>query len=165
MSTDVRGRIFQLMLAAHLVLFAAGAVLGWWRPPYPEASAQAPEFFGVMDAAGAILLQNLGALTLLVLGNVVSVGTFGVVVYVVNGYLAGALMRTVEYTAPHVPPWLWSFVLPEVFAFAYAGAAAVAAVVGMTNIRDAVHMVGFSAVILCTSAVFEAIVVRWAWGL
>ncbi len=118
-----------------------------------------------MGTAAAILRQNLGALALLVFGNVVSLGTFGVVVYVANGYFAGALMRTVEYTAPHVSPWLWSFVLPEVLAFAYAGAAAATAVVGMAQVPTAVRMVGLSAAILCASAVFEAILIGWAWGL
>ena len=118
-----------------------------------------------MAAATAILQQNLGALAVLVFGNVISLGMFGVVVYVANGYFAGALMRTVEYTAPHVSPWLWSFVLPEVFAFAYAGAAAATAVVGMAQIPTAVRMVGLSAAILCASAALEAILIGWAWGL
>ena len=108
--------------------------------------------------------SGVGALVVLVLGNVVSIGTFGIVVYAVNGYFTGALMRTVECTASDVSPWLWSFVFPEVFAFARAGAVATMMVVGKESIPIAIRAIGGSAGILCATAILEAVLIRWAWG-
>ena len=106
--------------------------------------------------------NHLGALAAIVLGNAVSVGVFGTVVFAVNGYLAGALMRA---AAPHAPPWLWSFVLPEILAFGTAGAAAAAVVVGKLRGGAAARAIGFSTAVLCATAVFEAMLIHLAWGL
>ena len=155
-------RTFRLLLLAYLVLFAANAVLGWMRPPFPGVGAKAPEFVSVAGVATAILQQNLEALAVLVFGNVVSIGIFGIVMFTVNGYLAGGLMQA---AAPHAPAWLWSFVLPEMLAFATAGAAATATATGKVRVVFAVRAVAMSAAVLCAAAVLEAVLIRWAWGL
>ena len=152
--------MFPLILAGYLALFLTYAVLGWMRPPFPDAGAQAPEFTDAAGAAAGILRHNLGSLGVLVLGNVVSVGLFGVVMFAVNGYLAGVLMRA---AAPHAPSWLWSFVLPEVLAFATAGAAAAATVLGKMRVPTAARAVGLSVVVLGATAVFEAMLIQLAW--
>ena len=143
-------------------MFSANAVLGWVRPPFPGADARAPEFADLVGAAVAILRHNIAALAALVLGNIISLGVFGAVMFAANGYLAGALMRA---AAPHAPPWLWLFAVPEILAFATAGAAAATLVVGGVTTRAAVRAIGFSAVGLSGTAVLEALLIWLAWGL
>ena len=154
--------LFRWLLGGYLALFSANAVLGWVRPPFPDATARAPEFADLAGAVATILRHNFGALVVLVLGNALSLGVFGAVMFAANGYLAGALMRA---AAPHAPPWLWLFVVPEMLAFTTAGAAAVSVVIGTFGVGAAARAIGFSVGVLCAAAVFEAVLIQLAWGL
>lgn len=152
--------VSQLLLAGYLLLFLVMVVLGWTEPLF--AAAHAPEFSGIAAKSVAIIGRNLGALALLVLGNTITAGVFGAVVFAANGYWAGTLMRA---SAAHAPVWLWSFVPVEVVAFALAAAVAAPVVFADSGVGLAVRVIGFSAGLLCVSAVFEAVLIQLAWSL
>lgn len=154
-------KAFKRLVAGYLLLFLVMAVFGWRNPVISDA--RAPEFSGIAAESAAIMGRNLGALALLVIGNAVTVGVFGAVAVGANAYWAGSLMRAASADAP---PWLWSFVPVEVFAFVVACAASAPAVfIGADSAGRVARAVGFAAGLLCLSAVFEAVLIQRAWRL
>ncbi len=160
----IRDRVFQAFAAVQLVVFTFACVQGWNEPVIP---IQAPRFEGVASKAMEIFAHNAGATLAIAVGSVCTVGVFGVLMHGVNGYMAGALMRsTVEHELTH---WIWLFAPGEVLAFASAGAAAatvaISAFKGRSTVRAGLRAVALSLAIMAPSAVLESVLIKLAWGL
>ena len=160
----IRDRTFQVLAAVQLVVFATACIQGWNQPATP---IQAPPFEGVAGKAIEIFAHNAGATLVIVVGSVCTAGVFGVLMHGVNGYMAGALMRsTVEH---ELQPWLWLFAPGEVLAFATAGAAAAAVTIaafrGRSTARAGLRVVALSLAGMAPSAVLESLLIKLDWGL